>query len=250
MTDSCASQLAAAAGSPGRFVSVLGSTLVLKGASRKLFVDPTGAVYSHRHPDGWWLPGGASSTGGRCLSERFSGRDLRRLDAEAAAFGPAGAVAYPLAGRGERFPFVAPDAEGFALGEPETEIESYRAILEGVAFVERLGYERLSSLGMRIEPPVAATGRGSSSAVWNRIRATVQGRPLVQAAGASTARGACIVAAAGTLHRDLASAAAAMAATGDVVEPNPEEAEALEASYRRFVDALVDRGWISPASRP
>jgi sugar (pentulose or hexulose) kinase len=250
MTDSCASQLAAGAGSPGKFVSVLGSTLVIKGASRELFVDPTGAVYSHRHPDGWWLPGGASSTGGRCLSERFSGRDLRHLDAEAAAFGPAGIVAYPLAGRGERFPFVAPDAEGFALGEPESEIESYRAILEGVVFVERLGYERLSSLGMRIEAPIASTGRGSSSAVWNRIRATAQGRPLLQVAGASTARGACILAAAGTLHRDLASAAAAMAATGVVVEPNPQEADALEASYRRFVDALVDRGWISSASRP
>jgi sugar (pentulose or hexulose) kinase len=106
MTDSCASQLAAGAGSPGKFVSVLGSTLVLKGVSRELLADPTGAVYSHRHPDGWWLPGGASSTGGRCLGQLFAGRDLRHLDDQAAAHGPARILLYPLPVRGERFPFV------------------------------------------------------------------------------------------------------------------------------------------------
>ena len=69
-TDACAAQLAAGAGAPGRFVSVLGSTLVLKGASRELVVDPEGAVYSHRHPDGWWLAG-------RCVQRRCQGAASR-----------------------------------------------------------------------------------------------------------------------------------------------------------------------------
>jgi sugar (pentulose or hexulose) kinase len=244
MTDSCAAQLAAGAGRPGRFVSVLGSTLVLKGASRELLVDPAGAVYSHRHPDGWWLPGGASSTGARALAERFGGRDLAELDRRAARHGPARAVAYPLVGRGERFPFAATDAEGFELDGGDDEDESYRAVLEGVAFVERLGFERLRALGAEIDPPVAAAGGGSGSEVWNRIRATVLGVPLVAAPAASTARGACILAAAGTVHPDLATAMDAMAATGDEVEGLDRERDALEANYERFVAALRERGWL------
>jgi sugar (pentulose or hexulose) kinase len=253
MTDSCASQLAAGAGSPGGFLSVLGSTLVLKGASRALVTDPAGAVYSHRHPQGWWLPGGASSSGGRCLTIAFGHQDLAALDRQAAIFGPANTVIYPLPGRGERFPFVAPEAERFSLGEPRSAVERFRALLEGVAFVERLGYEKLSSLGIEIEPPIRAAGRGSSSEVWNRIRATVLGVPLLAVTGASTARGACILAAAGTLHPDLQSATEAMSASGEPVEPNPSEKDALEESYGRFVDEVVERGWtgsFSPSWKP
>jgi sugar (pentulose or hexulose) kinase len=223
---------------------------VLKGASRELVADPTGAVYSHRHPDGWWLPGGASSTGGRCLTQLFAARNLGHLDATAGAHGPARIIFYPLSGRGERFPFVAPGAESFVLGKPGSEIETYRAILEGVAFIERLGYERLASLGVSIEPPIAAAGRGSSSAVWNRIRATVLDRPLTAVPGATTARGACMLAATGSLHRSLAEASAAMVVEGTIVEPNLQEAEALKTNYRRFVDALVARGWITASSPP
>jgi D-ribulokinase len=246
MTDACASQLAAGAGAPGRFVSVLGSTLVLKGASRELVVDPSGAVYSHRHPDGWWLPGGASNTGGRAFVEGFPDRDPAHLDAVAARHGPATSVAYPLLGQGERFPFVAPDAEGFVIGgDPADEADRVRAVAEGVAFVERLGYERLADLGAPARPPIVVTGGGSRSRVWNGIRATVLGVPLTATPRATTALGACILAAAGTLHPDLATATAAMAATGEPVEPDDSERDALEANYQRFRAAVVERGWIA-----
>lgn len=247
MTDACASQLAAGASTPGRFVSVLGSTLVLKGASRTLVADPAGAVYSHRHPDGWWLPGGASSTGARALPAGFPGRRLADLDERAAHHGPARGVAYPLLGRGERFPFAAPDAEGFFLGDQVDEVERYRATLEGVAFVERLGYERLAALGAVVEPPLVTSGGGSASQVWTSIRASVLGIPLVATPAASTALGAGILAAAGTLHPDLATAMEMMAATGQRVEPDEESREALERSYRRFVAEVRSRGWWSSA---
>lgn len=244
MTDSCASQLAAAAGAPGRFVSVLGSTLVLKGASHHLVADPGGAIYSHRHPDGWWLPGGASSTGARALTAAFAGRDLAGLDARAARHGPARAVVYPLVGRGERFPFAATDAEGFTLGEHPDEVDRYRAILEGVAFVERLGYERLDALGAAVTPPVAVTGGGSASRVWNRIRADVLGVPLVEKPAATTALGACMLAAAGTVHPDLTDATQAMAPPGVGVEAQERDRDALEDSYQRFVAEIRRRGWL------
>lgn len=245
MTDACASQLAAGASAPGRFVSVLGSTLVLKGASLDLVTDPTGAVYSHRHPDGWWLPGGASSTGAQALPARFPGRRLSELDERAAHHGPARGVVYPLLGRGERFPFAAPDAEGFFLGDLGDEVERYRATLEGVAFVERLGYERLAALGAVVEAPIVTSGGGSASPIWTAIRASVLGVPVVAKPTASTALGACILAAAGTLHPDLPTAMQAMAASGERVEPDEASREALEGSYRRFVSEVSARGWWS-----
>jgi sugar (pentulose or hexulose) kinase len=251
-TDACAAQVAAGASAPGRFVSVLGSTLVLKGASRELVADPAGAVYSHRHPDGWWLPGGASNVGAAALTAEFGGRDLAALDAAAARRGPAGVVVYPLVGRGERFPFAAPDAETFSLGDAADEVDRYRALLEGVAFVERLGYERLADLGAVVDPPVAVSGGGSGSRVWNRIRATVLGGPVMETPAATTALGACILAAAGTLHPDLAAATEAMAAAGELVEPADGERGTLEDSYRRFVAAVTERGWLAttPDRRP
>lgn len=243
MTDSCAAQLAAGAAEPGQFVSVLGSTLVLKGATKDLLIDPSGAVYSHLHPGGWWLPGGASSTGAKSLGAGFPGADLQELDRRAAERGPAGCVIYPLLGLGERFPFSAPTARGFTLGEPADGVDRYRALLEGVAFVERLGYERLSELGARPAGPLICAGGGSISTVWNTIRATVLGRELEVRPQASTALGACILAAAGTLHPDLRAAARRMSVGGARVAPDEAELSPMSASYHRFKNEVAERGW-------
>lgn len=244
MTDSCASQVAAGADQPGRFVSVLGTTLAMKGATSELLRDPTGAVYSHWHPDGWWLPGGASNTGGAALEERFGGSDLAALDRQAAEHGPAGFVCYPLTGSGERFPFVEPEAEGFEEGSPAGDTDAYRATLEGVAFVERLGLAHLVALGAGVEPPLAVAGVASRSEVWNQIRANVLGVPLVVPERADTSFGACVLAAAGTVHDTLADATQAMVRAEDHVEPVDDERDRLDESYERLVEAMDTRGWL------
>ena len=259
MTDSCASQVAAGADHPGSYVSVLGTTLALKGASEDLLHDPTGAVYSHRHPDGWWLPGGASNTGGAALAELFPDADLASMDRQAAEHGPAGCVSYPLTGRGERFPFVQPEARGFCDGTPQSDVERYRATLEGVAFLERLAYAHLSHLGAPPEQSVVVAGAASRSQVWNQVRATALGLPLLVPARAETSFGACILAATGSIHETLSDASAAMVRLEGQVDPSDEERERLDENYRRFVAALQERGWIdddagwaldAPASRP
>lgn len=249
MTDGCAGQLAGGAASPGRFVSVLGTTLVIKGVTRRLIRDPDGAVYSHLHPQGWWLPGGASNTGGEAL-RRFAPASLRALDRAAAAHGPAHCVSYPLTRTGERFPFLEQDAEGFMLGDPAGETEAYRATLEGVAFVERLAFERLASLGAAPAGAVATAGGGSRSRVWNRIRATALDRPLVVTGTPTTAFGAAMLAAAGTIHETLGDAAAAMVVLREQIEPERKEIAALMESYGRFVAELRKRGWIADVARP
>ncbi|MBO1330647.1 FGGY-family carbohydrate kinase [Streptomyces sp. VRA16 Mangrove soil] len=243
MTDGCAGQLATGAVSPGQFVGVLGTTYVLKGVARELPLDPTGALYSHRHPDGWWLPGGASNTGGEALAATDPAR-LPTLDAAAAGRGPASCVSYPLRRDGERFPFVSGDARGFLLGSPTDDVDRHRADLEGVAFLERLALERVSALGVEVSGPLYAAGGGSRSALWNRIRASVLDRPLRIVARAETAFGAALLAASGTLHPDLTSAAAAMTGAAEEVAPVKAEQAALEASYDRFRTELAARGWL------
>jgi D-ribulokinase len=220
---------------------------VVKSASRTLLRDPHGAVYSHRHPDGVWLPGGASNTGGDALRAQFPQADLRVMDDAARRRGPARVVAYPLVGVGERFPFSEPSAVGFRLGKPTDEIEAYRAVLEGVAFIERLAHERLAALGAPPLGAVATAGRGSDSHVWNRIRATVLGRPLLIPANPSSAFGAAMLAASATIHEGLAATVAAMVRCRSEVEPDATETTPLEASYQRLLGELSVRGWLDPA---
>jgi sugar (pentulose or hexulose) kinase len=118
MTDGCAAQVAAAALEIGSWNSVLGTTLVLKGVSKEPLFDPAGVIYSHRSPDGNWLPGAASSTGAGVLSRRFAGCDIDSLTRGATERQPSKLIAYPLAGRGERFPFEAPDAKDSSSASP------------------------------------------------------------------------------------------------------------------------------------
>ncbi|NUT12686.1 MAG: carbohydrate kinase [Nonomuraea sp.] len=82
-TDGCAAQLGAGTRKIGSWNSVMGTTLVLKGVTKDLIHDPLGVVYSHRAPDGTWLPGGASSTGAGFLSTALPGRNLDTLSTEA-----------------------------------------------------------------------------------------------------------------------------------------------------------------------
>lgn len=248
MTDGCAAQVAAGADRPGRFVTVLGTTMVVKGGSPRRIDDPASGVYSHLHPGGWWLPGGASNVGAGALAARFPASDLAHLDRRAAEHGPARVACYPLTDRGERFPFACDDAGELWTGEPADDVERYRAVLEGVAFVERLAYERLDRLGAAAGAPLLSAGGGGRSAVWSAIRATVLGRPVAATASADSGFGACVLAAAGTVHADLAAASAAMVGpAGPATDPVEAEAEQLDAGYRSLLAELERRGWLAPA---
>ena len=243
MTDGCAGQLAAGAVSDGEFVTVIGTTLVLKGVSRELVHDPTGAVYSHRHPDGMWLPGGAANVGGSALSD-VDPAELSELDSAALRRGPATAVDYPLRGKGERFPFTAAGATGFRIGRPVDRIDEHRGRLEGIAFCERLALQRLADLGAPQAGPIRTAGGGARSAAWCRIRASVLQRPVLRIPQAATALGAALLAATGTLHPSLTAAAAEMVPNGELIEPDAAESPRLEESYQRFCAELRARGWI------
>lgn len=241
-TDGTAAQIASGAVHPGAWNSSLGTTLVLKGISRQLVLDPQRRVYSHRHPDGLWMPGGASNTGTQWILQDFPGADLNDLDGQAAALLPTALVRYPLARQGERFPFVNPLASGFIEGRPSTPLEAYAAGLEGLALLERLSYETLSSIGLPVGERIYTTGGGSKSRLWTRLRASLLDRELATLQVEGTAMGAALLAARGAWYGALSEAAAQMVRIKEVIPPNPAWQPALEDKYQRFLSLLQEKG--------
>jgi sugar (pentulose or hexulose) kinase len=243
MTDGCAAQIAATGLRTGSWNSVLGTTLVLKGATEKQLHDPHGVVYSHRAPDGRWLPGGASSTGAGSITKHFRKEDLDQLRATAAKRGPTDLVIYPLHGRGERFPFAAPEANAFQLREPQDSAELYRAILQGVAFVERLSFDYLKLLGMPVSGAISISGGAVRDGLWNQIRADVLERSLTIPAVTEPAFGMAMLASSQELSPD---GAARMIRPGSRIDPVLPFGQTYGAAYRRWLSELEVRGWLQP----
>ncbi|MEE1754719.1 FGGY-family carbohydrate kinase [Streptomyces sp. SP18CS02] len=243
MTDGCAAGIGAGALTPGAWNSVLGTTLVLKGVSPHLVRDPTGTVYCHRGPGGAWLPGGASSSGAGAIAQWFPGADLDALTARAAASGST-AVVYPLVGAGgERFPFRAPDAVPFVLGDPSGDGARFHACLLGVACVERLAFDHLDHIGAPVDGPLTLTGGGARNRYWSQLRADVLGRPVALPEQAEGAVGMAVLAATAS-GATLEEAAAAMVRVREELRPDPARTARLTHAYLGFVDELTRRGWL------
>ncbi|XAS67685.1 FGGY family carbohydrate kinase [Micrococcaceae bacterium Sec5.7] len=244
-TDGCAAQLGAGALKVGSWNSVLGTTLVLKGVTRDLLQDPLGVVYSHKAPNGDWLPGGASSTGAGVISRDFSGRDLAQLESLARSYEPSRVLAYPLVSRGERFPFLAPDAEGFLLGNAAGDGETYAAILQGIAYIERLCFDYLHLLGAPVDGELILTGGATKSEYWCQLRADILGRPVTLPQNAEPALGMAVLAA--SPGRAASEVAAEMVRMRRIIEPRNGSAGRYDAAYLDLVGELEQRGWLPAA---
>jgi xylulokinase len=164
------------------------------------------------------------------------------MDDSASLDVPAGCVSYPLVGRGERFPFVAPHAEAFTVGQPSGELDRYAGLLQGVAFLERLCVDHLNSLGAEVGETIRVTGGGARSSAWTQLRADVLGRRLEVPMVTDPAFGMAVLAAGSVLG--LATAAAQMVRVARSFEPRATVGVRLEPSYHRLVDALRERGWL------
>jgi D-ribulokinase len=151
-----------------------------------------------------------------------------------------------LVSRGERFPFTAPQAEGFVLGTPADEADEYAALLQGVAFVERLCFDYLDLLGAPTGGELSLTGGGARSRYWSQLRADVLGRPVRLPEQAEAGLGMAVLAAAAVTGRPAAEVAGDMVHVREVLEPRPDRAPRFRAPYLRLVDELARRGWLPP----
>jgi len=126
----------------------------------------------------------------------------------------------------------------------------YRAILEGIAFEQRLvGDAMMAATGVRYSEYVTMGG-GSRSSLWCRIHAATTGIPIVRSTTTeATCLGAGILAAAGAgWHASPAAAAAAMTRTADRFDTDPAEQATYDRLYNEVyrklfpaVQSLTDR---------
>ena len=145
-TDGCASFLATGASRPGEGVTALGSTLTVKILSREPLFAPEFGLYSHRIGN-MWLAGGASNTGGIVLRHFFDDARVRELEGLIDPATDLGLDFYPLVQPGERFPVNDPDLAPRMEPRPAEDHHFLQALLEGMAGIEALAYQRLGELG-------------------------------------------------------------------------------------------------------
>ena len=179
-TDSIAAFLAAGVDQPGVAVTSLGTTLVLKLLSKTRVDAGQYGLYSHWFGN-LWLAGGASNAGGGVLRQHFSDDELPALSARINPERSSGLDYYPLPCPGERFPVNDPALPPRLEPRPADRAEFLHGILEGLAGIEALGYQRLAELGATPLAEVVSSGGGAANPVYERLRARRLGVPVHRA---------------------------------------------------------------------
>ena len=232
MTDGCTAQISAGGSNVGSAVTTLGTTLVLKVVADKEVSGP--GFYSHRLPASRWLAGAASNLGGISFS-KFSA-DIEQWNEKASAHGYASHIIYPLVGTGERFPLANSKMSALHAGEPTSQTDEFRGILEGIAFAERLSYEILGAAGAPSNGELFTVGGGSKSHLWNSIRSAVMNRTITLVEDAGSDLGAARLAHAAYLGSDIAASLDSFnSSTSEHVYPDKKDVIYYEDRYQEFL---------------
>lgn len=193
VSDGCASFLATGASRPGDGVTALGTTLTLKLLSDHPIFAPEYGIYSHRIGD-QWLAGGASNSGGGALAAHFTPEEIVVLSDLIDPDQPSGLDYYPLPRTGERFPVNDPGLESRVDPRPETRQAFLHGLLEGIAKIEQLGFERLAELGGPKLTSIRTVGGGANNRTWTRLRTRLLNAPEAPVASAEAAAGSARIA--------------------------------------------------------
>lgn len=242
MTDGCASQVASGAVNPGEWNTTIGTTMVLKGVTTNEIKDPEGRLYNHRHPEGFWMPGGASNIGADWVTKTFGDR-LAEMERQSLALIPTGIISYPLLQKGERFPFIAPQARGF-LPNSLSPAQVFAANMEGVAYIERYAFELIEKLSGEKISSVFTAGGGSKNNAWLHIRSSVLNLPIYKMRYVTGAAGGAILAASKTYFTSISEAAHALTRIEKEILPTKDLIESYEHSYQKFIKTLKEKGYI------
>lgn len=189
----------------GTAVTSLGSTLTVKILGDTPIFDPSYGIYSHRwtiNDQTFWLAGGASNSGGAVLSHFFTNAELVSLSQQIDPAVPTSLDYYPLLQPGERFPICDPHLPPRLSPRPDRDHLFLQGMLEGVARIERLGYDRLQELGA---PPIGVlytVGAGGQNPVWQAIRQRLLQVPFAPPVHSEAAYGSALLA-----HHNIQEAA-------------------------------------------
>lgn len=240
-TDGYSSALAAGAFRVGCWATIIGTTMVIKGVSSNIVIDPTGSSYCHKLPSGSWMVGGASNVGGLCLNRKFNKNEFDMLNSSVDMLTPTGVLIYPLTGTGERYPFVDPSAQEFVIGDTSDNRVLYTALMEGVGYVERLAYDLNIKMGCTIGDEIFTSGGGCRSDEWLRIRASIMNRTMRVPVVVDAAMGSAMLAASKIYFTSLEEAASSMITFAKTIEPVKEKVKLYDEFYAAFNEQCENR---------
>lgn len=201
-TDGCASFLATGAAAVGDGVTALGSSLTIKILSDRPISAPQFGIYSHRLGDAY-LAGGASNSGGKVLAQHFSLSGIIELSAAMDPMTETGLDYYPLPAVGERFPIADPALPPRLTPRPADDADYLKAMFEGIAAIEALGYRRLAELGAPRLTSVRSVGGGAANPAWTAIRQRKLGVDFLPALSDEAAAGTARLALVGAIAAGL-----------------------------------------------
>ena len=192
-TDSTAAFLASGASQPGEAVTALGSTLVLKVIAEQPIFAPEYGIYSQPLGERW-LVGGASNSGGAVLRQFFSDEQMTQLSERLNPARPTGLNYRPLPAAGERFPINDPTLQPVVTPRPADDAKFFQGLLEGIARIEKAGYDKLAALGAPYPCSIRSNGGGARNSAWTEIRAQMLGVEMLPARHTEAAYGAALLA--------------------------------------------------------
>ena len=230
---------------PGIVALTVGTSGVVFAPLGSYAYEPDGRLHAFCHavPGQWHFMGVMLSAAGSLQWYRDTlapGEDFGVLTDEAAAVAPGceGLIFLPYL-TGERTPHPDPLARGAFVGLTARHNRAHmtRAVLEGVAFGLRDGFELIKNSEAGVITEVRVSGGGSKSPVWRQILADVFDVPLVVSeAVEGAAYGAALLAGVGGgVWSDVLAAARATVRLGERVEPG-----AGAAGYTPFYELYRD----------
>lgn len=159
----------------------------------------------------------------------------RKMDARLGE-DPSGLMALPhFAGAGT--PYMNPEALGAIVGLSvrHTDVDVYRALMEGIVYEMRVNLEALNEAGIHLDRLFAAGG-GAKSAVWLQMKADILRLPIVSlgTAQCGTLGSIMLSGVACGAYTDLAQAADALVKPGRTYLPDENRHEAYREVYGRY----------------
>ncbi|MEL7508490.1 MAG: FGGY-family carbohydrate kinase, partial [Cyanobacteria bacterium J06554_1] len=112
------------------------------------------------------------------LQHYFTDEQLQSLSSQIDTSRSSGLDYYPLLQPGERFPINDPQLEPQLAPRPTDSVQFLHGLLESMARIEALGYQKLTDLGGGTVKRVYTAGGGAQNQTWLLLRSQALGIPL------------------------------------------------------------------------
>ena len=95
---------------------------------------------------------------------------------------------------GERFPFADPALSPVLEPRPESDIDFFKGMLDGIAHIEQAGFDRMHKLGGPKLRTLRTVGGGADNQAWTRMRKNLLDVPFLPVASKEAAYGTALLA--------------------------------------------------------